>query len=708
MEVAYFKNIKRPVILLKILEDMSLLVVDSDTTIRFFDRGTLGVNSGFKTGVKHERYKQSMVAFSDNGDYFSTISMDGKDAKLYNAKTKKAIVKVDRHHGEVSCVGIDPKNRYMFTCGDDGKVFAFDIKSGKLVFTLPIHVDTVNDIAFSQNSNWVATASYDRKISLFNLATMSPKDKLKSHSSAVMKVRFINKNRLISTDKNSSAIVWNIQTSKVISRLQGIHDDVSQIVTDANDKFLFIGTVLGYIILYDLETYEQLSRSYIKLKSSITALEFDAQKQQLIIGTECGDILFYDIFSGEDKLKKMLQDREFDAIQKKVEENPILAYTEVYQVVANLWDNTLSAAKIALQKNDKKRATELFAYFKDIPSKNKIIQKVMIEYKEYEKFMTLAKQGKLPLAYSLANAHPMYKDSKLYKSLEANWKKALVIAQKYALQPGTMEKAKAILAPYRGISEKTQHIQAVYTQGEVYKRFRTSIAQKDFVISFELVKQHPFLKEFPEYDTLMKYGDSLYIKFQKLTDEGEIHAASKLLNTLAHFSDFSEVVDEIKVEIDNKQKFYRAMEEEDIQTAYNMLAETEDLLNTEDGQKLQDEWNQVVTQANVFAAKGDVSNVQRVFEKYMTITSKYMALGTIFGWAYMVQLESALKAKKSQAELENGIKNYMLSFGIQDQIENFFNLFKKYYPDSKLNLEFLPKGSMSMWRPAMITESILD
>ena len=85
-----------------------------------------------------------------------------------------------------------------------------------------------------------------------------------------------------------------------------------------------------------------------------------------------------------------------------------------------------------------------------------------------------------------------------------------------------------------------------------------------------------------------------------------------------------------------------------------------------------------------------------------------MSLANLFGWAYMIQLEKAIEAKEDKFIIENGIKNYILCFGIQDQIESFYNIFIKHYKDSKLSLELQTKGSLSMWRPSMIVKSILD
>ncbi len=708
MEAIKTVNVKKPIIAMKILDNDTLLVIDSETTIRYLGLSEYNLKSGFKVNIKHERYKTNMVASSNDGHYLATASADCRESRLYSLKTKKALAKVDRHQGEISCVGISPNGKYMFSGGDDGKTFVIDVKTGKLVFTLPVHVDTINDISFSPNSNWVATASYDRKISLFNIATMTPKNKLKAHAAPVMKILFLGHNRIASSDKNAKVIIWDVYAGKVLERLNGVHDDVTQMATDKENKFLFIATQLGYILLYDLSTYELLSGKYIKLTSAITALTFNSFTNELLIGTEEGVLYVYDIYEGEEELGELLKQKAFTAIQKAKDVNPVLAYTKIFDLVDNMWEITLKKATQYLQKGDKKTAVSLFEHFKNVPSKNKIIQKVLLEYEEFSKFETLAKQGKLSLAYGFIVKYPSYKDSNIYRALEKNWQKAFVQAQKYALQPRGTEQAKEILAPYRGIGEKTKLIQELLTQGEVYKRFRVAISQKDFKLSFELIKQHPFLKEFPEYTTIMNYGDTLYIKSQEAIAAGDTHAAIKMLRILQDFDDFKTEVKELMQDIENKQKFFNAIKNKDIVLAYNLLAVTEELYDTNDGKRLHQEWNSDLIKANEQAVQGNSSGVTLALKRYMKINSKYAAIATVFGLCYMVQLENAIKAKEDHLVIENGIKNYMLSFGLQDQIENLYNVFKKRYPESKLALDNLTQGSLSMWRPTMIVSSILD
>jgi len=345
MKIIQSKNFKNSIILLKILDDDSLLVVDSDTTVRYLDKEDLSLKTGFKAKIKHTYYKNSVIDFSLDGEYFSSISHDAKEAMLFNAKTKKNIIRFTRHQGEVSTIAIDPRDRYLFSSGEDGKTFAIDLKSGKLAFTLPVHADTVNDIEFSKNGQWVATCSYDRKVSIFNLAMMTPKHKLKAHSSPVMKLHFLTKHRLLSIDNKSKAIIWDIYSGKVLHRLQGIHDNITQITSGSDDRFLFLGTSLGYVLVYDMETYEILDSKYIKVNSSITSMIFDEKKHNLILGLDNGGVSVYDIFFGEEFLKELLQKRDIDAIEAYVVENQLLIYTPIYNLISNLWERTFEKAK---------------------------------------------------------------------------------------------------------------------------------------------------------------------------------------------------------------------------------------------------------------------------------------------------------------------------------------------------------------------------
>ncbi|MDQ1337607.1 MAG: hypothetical protein QG617_574 [Campylobacterota bacterium] len=701
-------NFDEAVIYTQILSPETLLVVDAFTTIRYLNMENLSVIKEQKMAILHPRYSTKVVSFSSDAKYFASISQDAKESRLYEIQSKKIAAKVDRHQGDVSCVSIDPKDKYMFSCGDDGMTFGVDIKTSQLALTLPRHVDSISDIAFSSDGKLVATASYDKNISLYSLLIMAPKGKLKMHSAPVMKLQFLSNNRLFSIDKNGGAIVWDLNTLKIICRLKGIHDDITQITLGYDDTLLFLGTKLGYILIYDLNTYEMISRRYIKLESAITALNFNEATHELIVGTDNGDLYFYYIFHNEKRFGELLKEKKYALVVSCVEENPLLKYTKASKVFDAIWEKTVERAKELLENSDKAGALKIFENFNVIAAKKQFAQKLIQEYVEYDKFLFFVKNRKIALAYGLANAHPLYKETKVYKAMEAEWRNAFLLAKKYLLDEKLGHKAQEILIPYRGISEKTVLIQELVQNVQIYKRFKTAIAQKEFKLSFDLAKQNPFLKEYPEYKALIKYSDSLYMKAQTLLGNGDTHSAVKIFRVLLDFDDFKDEAREIILDIQNKHKFFNAIEAEDMIAAYNLLDCSLTLKETSEGKKLQQQWESDFAKAKEYASLCDVDGIKASFEKYMKIKSKNMDIASVLSQCYVNQLHRAIKEKREQKNLENGIKNYLLYYGLDKKIREIFTIFQAQFPETKLNIESQTRGSISGWRPSMIVNSILD
>ncbi len=694
------------IIYTKCLDNSTLVIVDSYTTVRYLDKSSLKVLNGFKLGIEQKWYKNQVVSFSDNGDFFAVISSDTKYSVLYNAHTKKIISKVDRSSGGVSCVAIDPKGKYFFSCGENGKTFVVDIKSKKLSFTLPGHIDAINDITFSPNKQNVATASYDKTIHIFNYAMMAPIAKLIAHTAPVMKVHFINDHTLFSVDRNSGAIIWDIVSKKVLIRLSGIHDDITQV--SSCDKFLYLGTDLGFIIVYEVENFKQIARTYMKLSASITTLDFDASLKQLIVGSEDGELLLQSVFDGEEHLQELIDNEEYDAIEKFAEENPLLRFTKPYMVFNAIWEKTLSKAAELLQNAQRDKAKEALNIFHQTPSKKTIMKKMLQEYEEFDKFVLMIKNGNIALAYSIANKHQSYKKSKIYLALEERWKKLFSQAQVLALEPSGKDKVYKLLYQYRGVSEKTINIQEMLSKTNVFTRFKDAITKKEFKVAFELIKVNPFLREFPEYNKLLMYGDALYINISKSIDSKDLHESIKSLRILIDFPDYEIIAKKMIRDIESQGKFHKAVEEDDLGTAYNLLSKSMALEETPSGKKLLDAWNRDLEIAEVYAAQGNIIGIDGVMRDYKNISSKNMSLTTIYTWAYITQIENAIKQNRDKMKIEKGIKSYILNFGLDDHISSTFEIYEKKYGKSKMNLDALRKGSRKMWRVSMRVLNILE
>lgn len=700
MDILKLFNIKVPILLVKALEGGKLGIIDAQNALRIIDLKTYSVVGGFKSSITHDRIVGTHVDMTNDGDLSISMIPGTNKAAVFNVTSKELLYKVGRHNGEIESVGLDPNGRYCVTCGQDGKAFAWVLKTARLAFSMPPHSDFITTVSFSDNGQWIATGSYDRTINLLNIATMKHPLKLRGHSSAVMKIQFLPEARLLSVDKEGGLIVWDMRNGKIIKRLPKMNDDVTTMTVSADKKFAFVATKLGLVGLYDLQTLEQVKQRYIKESESITSMTFIVDDFRLAIGTAEGNVRIYSLFGNEETYMSMLREQRYKAFYEALEDNPMLLYSKPYDAVERVWEDVLEKARRYLEKNDRAKAKQLFDLFAGIPRKSSLINQIMKAYEQYAQFQNYIEAGRFPLAYSMAKQYPAFKDSEPYRKMELRWKKLFLKAQELILTPNGDEQARQILAPFRGISDKTALIQQLFDQRRMYEYMKKVIANRDFVKFFELIKAHPFLKEFSEYNAIMDYADKLYIQAHKGYMSGDYATARKACEILTAFPDYSSEAQEMADTIRVKHLFYDAITSNNLANAFSYLSSYPLLYETPEAQVLERQWNLLVDQAQRVAARGEALETLAFFEPYFSITDKFAAIGTVMAQAYCAQLEQKLKQQEPLEVLERGIRQYVAIFGIDEGIYAVYEYVKKRY-GSNLDLENLKQGSMESWTPSI-------
>lgn len=692
-------NIKKSILLLKKLKDGNLVIVDAQNSIRIIDTETYGVVGGFKTSLHHDRMFGTHVDVSNDGNYTISIIPGSSKAALFSIARKSILYKIGRHKGPIESVAIDPESRYCATGGQDGKVFLWVLKSARLAHALPPHADYVTTIAFDPKGQWIATGSYDRSINVVSMSTMKRQYKLSGHKSAIIKIIFLPGGKLLSVDKEAMMILWDLRNGKLIKRLTKMSDEVSTMCASLDGRFVFVGTKLGYIGLYDMQTHEQLKHRYIKENETVSSMILIDDPLRLAIGTVEGNVRIFSLFGDEEALMQMLRKQEFKLFYEQVSINPMLSYSRPYQMANLIWEETLKNARFVLEKGEREKAKTLLSPFSGIPSKNGLISQIFSSYDKYDQFKNNVMEGRYQLAYALAKQYPAFQESELYIGMETRWKKLFAKAQELILQPGGDEKARDLLTPYRGISEKTALIKQMFEESQMYVYMKKLIAQRDFVKFFELVKLHPFLKEFNEYDTVSAYGDKLYIQSQKAFTEGDQASARKMCEILMDFPDYAAEAEEMSESIRVKHLFYDAIASNNLVNAFAYLAAYPLLYDTKEAQMLETQWKAVVDKAQRFAAKGMVKETYEVFEPYRTIREKYVIMGGVVAQAYSALIEQKLRNRMPQVVLESDIRHYIETFGIDEAILLIYEHFKKLYT-STLDPDMLKQGDIDMWTPS--------
>lgn len=699
-------SFSKPIIDITIKElSKYLLISDESSTIYVLDIDTLKLKNKIELKTLQNNQPSRVLDFSSSLSYLVFASQNR--SKLFSLKQKEVVATMDRHRGNVSCVAIDPKNRYFFSGGDDGFVYGVDIRSKQLALVLPKHTDTINDIVFSKDARLIATASYDKVIHLYDLEEMRLKKKLRSHTSPIMKMLFLTKTRLLSIDKDGGAIIWDLENFMVITRLSGIHDEVTTACI-ADNIFIFIATKLGYIMVYDMQTYKLISHNYIKVEAKIDALCFDTIKKNLYLGCNNSKVYVEDIYKHKDEIAPLMQNLEYAQVYKITQKNLLLGYTKEYQQLELLWQKSIQKAREFLEKLDKTMALKVVSPFLDISSKKAQFQKLVDDFLEYEKFVSFVKQNKLSLAYSMISTHEIFRETKIYKLLEQKWQDSLIEAVKLSEVQNSVDKIKEIFAPYRGIAQKSVIIQDIIQNYTMLNRFKLFIYEKKFKLAFELSKKYSFLESLDEYKNTIAALDALLVNAKKLQEANEILQALKIYKNLVEIDEYKDIAKEEISKIENSIKFASAIKDGDLEVAYNLLENNDILKQTKEGKALEQEWQDDRSKATIYISKADAIGLKNLLLKYINIKSKLSAIASMVSWCYIVELNRTLRDSPNQKILENGIKNFLLYFGQTEEFGNFFEQFIKTFPQSKINPNSLPQGSLESWKSSMVVKSILE
>lgn len=203
----------------------------------------------------------------------------------------------------------------------------------------------------------------------------------------------------------------------------------------------------------------------------------------------------------------------------------------------------------------------------------------------------------------------------------------------------------------------------------------------------------------------MEYGDKLYIQAMKGYQNNELATAKKACEILIYFPDYAKEAKELLESIKVTHLFLDAISSENYINAFGYLTSYPLLYETHEAQRLENNWNKVFDHALRYALKGDIDGLRKQFEFYLSIGAKYSSMGSVFAQCYSVQLEQKLHAHVSSVELENGIRNYVGMFGLDDYIIFFFNLYKREYT-TNTEIKMLKQGSLDSWSPSMLISNI--
>jgi hypothetical protein len=652
---------------IKPLEGGRVAVVDASNAVRFFKLSPIELTGGFKTSVEQEPGLLHGSDVSRDGR-FVAFSVKKEGVAVFSGLHKRLLYRFKRHEGEVESVRIGDRQEYLATGGQDGKTFLWSLVTGRMVASLPHHSDFVTAIDFSPNGQWVATGGYDRKILVTNISSLSQHYRLRGMGGAINDILFIGGHRLVAADKSGEIVVWDYFGAKVIKRLKKMLDEVVSLAVTPDDRFLFAADRSGAVALYDLVGYEMLSLRYLSYPKPVRKIAYAKEGNHLIVGLETGEVTFNSPLKESAKMEEAIERGDLEEAYRLAEENPLLRYSDAYLRLEAMWEEAWEEAVRLLELGKGEEAKKVLEPFAVESSKRLLMQQLLHDYREFEKFRTAVENRRYPLAYSLAAQYPMLRQNPLYTKMEREWERLFSQAKKIILQNGGEERVREILSPFRGITGKSTLIQTLLAEKEIYKLFMKLVAKRDYKSAIELARRYPAIRELEEYRKIERIADVIAEKAQKELTEGHYAEAARLASQLLEFPDKRELAEELKEKANLYASAMRYFAEKNYAAIYRMLEQYPYLEDTRIVRDLEAAWHEVVKKAERLAAEGDVAGLKRLLAPFFSIPQKRGRIVSLFKQAYLEQMERAPK------KAEKAAARYMEIFGLDDEMASWLRL----------------------------------
>lgn len=166
------------------------------------------------------RYAVRAIAISADGQIVASTSSD-QTVKLWNLQTGRLLQTI-RPDGMVHTLQISPNGQLIATATEQNTLQIWNAQTGQLVRTLMNKATNLYSplpIVFSPDGRIVATADIDNSVKLWNATTGARIITLRGHEETVRHVAFSPDSQRLASSDSKTARLWNLQTYQPIHTL---------------------------------------------------------------------------------------------------------------------------------------------------------------------------------------------------------------------------------------------------------------------------------------------------------------------------------------------------------------------------------------------------------------------------------------------------------------------------------------------------------